>query len=284
MTILKKKYEKTNYTDVAKDLDDFLEKFYQKKKLSKKISKKSIENLNILKYFQYVRMARNLCKGTLNRDCIQQQNIEYHPYYFIEKNEDELIIVFRGTSNYNDVFLDYKHYQQMVNNIVQTHITIVSKILFYYGLINHIQEYDGKKVTIVGFSLGAVLGSYLLLILKLLNKDMYNISNVHLKLYAFACPVCIPECLQKYINKYIIAVVNEKDPIVCFRSNQSMLFTVGGNHIYNFVKNPKTKKVECFQQNYKHFVNRGIFYKPYQLSSHRTSSYETQLKKFFNEQ
>lgn len=283
MKIGKKIYEKSNYTDLETDISAYLSNYLKEKYTEKKISKKVINSLDILKYIQYARKAKHYYQGTTNRNSIQMDtNTDYHPYYFLEKNEHELIIVFKQTSEYKDILLDFKHYKQLLNNILQTHIKIISKILFYYGLIEHIQEYEGKSITIVGSSLGAVLGAYLLLILKIIDRKKYKIENIKMKMYSFACPICIPEVFQKYINKHIIAVVNERDPIVCFRGfNSTILYTVGGNRIYNFVTDPKTKKVNCYQRNCKYFVNNGFFFfSPKNISTHRLTSLEKNIECF----
>jgi len=155
-------------------------------------------------------------------------------------------------------------------------------MLFYYGLIHEIQKYKGKKITITGNSLGAVLGVYLLLILNLLDKKIYKIDNIDIKMYSFSCPICLPEYFLNVVNKQVIAVVNERDPIVCFRgNNQTILYTPGGNNIYNFVKNKKTKKVNCFQRNAKFFVNnKSLFWLPITLKTHRLDALENNIKLF----
>lgn len=283
MQIGKKIYDKSNYMDLGVDISTYLKNYFKKKYTEKKISKKVIASLDLPKYIEYAQKVKNYYEGTVNRNSIQMDtNTDYHPYYFLEKNDDEVIIVFKQTSEYNDIVLDLKHYKQFLNNILKTHIKIISKILFYYGLIEHIQEYEGKKVTIIGSSLGAVLGAYLLLILKIIDRKKYGIENIKLKMYSFGCPICIPEVLQKYISKHIIAVVNERDPIVCFRgSNSTILYTVGGNKIYNFVTDPKTKKVNCYQRNCKYFVNNGLFFLfNNSLSTHRLSSLEKNIECF----
>lgn len=283
MVLLKKVYHKSNYKEIKDDLLNYIDINNKKKNTGKKILKKEIKELDLLRYMKYVFLAGKYYKGNVNRTTLQFKNKEYHPYYFLEKKKDELIIVFKGTSEYNDFILDIKHYREGLNMILITHMNIISKILFYYNLIDYIQEYQGKKVTIVGFSLGAVFGSYLLLILKLIDKKKYKIENINFKMYSFNCPICVPKFYQKYINRNIIAVVNEKDPIVCFRGmNYTPLYTVGGNSIYNFIYNKKLKKVECFQRSYEYFNNIGIF-QTSSLSTHRLRNLKKNIELFLEE-
>lgn len=280
MVVLDRDYNKSNYKEIKNDILYYLGKINKKKNTEKKISKKKIKELDILQHIEYSFLAKKYYKGNINRNILQHKNKEYHPYYFLDKKEDELIIVFKGTSEYRDILLDIKHYREALNNILLSHITIVSKILFYYNLIDYIQEYQGKKVTIVGYSLGAVLGSYLLLILKLINRKTYKIEDIQLKMYSFNCPICIPKSLQKFINRNVIAIVNESDPLVCYRGiNFTNLYTVGGNCIYNFVYNKKTKKVECYQRTYDYFNNMNLLQK-FNFSSHRLDNLKKNIDLF----
>ena len=280
MVLLKKEYNKLNYKEVKDDIIKYIQHYNKKKFINKRISKRKIKKLEILKYIEYPFLAKKYYQGDINCKMIQKDNKEYHPYYFLEKKEDELIIVFKGTSEYKDILLDIKHYREILNNILLTHIMIISKILFYYNLIEYIQEYQGKKVTIIGYSLGAVLGSYFLLVLKLIYQEKYKINDIQFKMYSFNCPICIPKCLQKYINRNIIAIINEKDPIVCFRGmNYTPLYTVGGNSIYNFIYNKKLKKVECFQRSYDYFNNIG-FFQTSSFSTHRLMNLKKNIELF----
>ena len=283
MVILKREYNKLNYKELKDDIIKYILNYNKRKYKEKRVSKRKIKKLKILKYIEYSFLAKKYYQGNINRMKLQVDNKEYHPYYFLEKKEDELIITFKGTSEYNDIILDMKHYRESLNNILLTHITIISKILFYYNLIDHIMEYDGKKVTIVGFSLGAVFGSYLLLVLKIINRKKYKVENIHLRMYSFNCPICIPTCLQKYINRNIVAIVNENDPIVCFRGlNYTPLNTVGGKNIYNFVYQKRSEKVECFQKSYEYFNNVG-FFKKSNLSVHRLDNLKKNIVKFLEQ-
>tara|TARA_X000000950_G_C13778722_1_gene604158 strand:+ start:270 stop:1127 length:858 start_codon:yes stop_codon:yes gene_type:complete len=281
---LKNNYDKKNYSELGNDIDNLVQNIPKNDHLQKKISKKKVREKDFLKYISYIQKAKINYVGTTNRNQIQKDNTEYHPYYFIEKNKDEMIIVFRQSVEYKDYILDFKHYKQLLNNILYTHIKIISKMLFYYGLIHEIQKYKGKKITIVGNSLGAVLGVYLLLILNLLDKKKYRIENIDMKMYSFSCPICLPVFFLNIVNKQVIAVVNERDPIVCFRgNNQTILYTPGGKNIYNFVKDKKTNRVNCFQRNDNFFVNnKSLFWLPITLKHHRLDALENNIKLFLD--
>ena len=179
---------------------NFIQENIQKTKNGKLVSRKKIEKLNLIYYLNLCILAKHRYKGNMNRESIQKdKNSTYHPYYFLLKTDEELVIVFSGSSEKNDFLLDMKHVKQLLNNILMTHVNIVSKILFHYKLIKQIQKYKGKKVTVVGHSLGAIIASYLLLILNLTDKKFYQVDDIQFKLYVFECPVCLPVQLQKYI-------------------------------------------------------------------------------------
>lgn len=279
--IKRKKYTDKNYNEIKNDIIDLItDEISSKEKFSKKVSRTKVSSQNLLYYLDLCKKAKQRYPGDESRDSIQKdKNKEYHPYYFLKKKKNELIIVFSGTSEFRDYLLDIKLFRNLLNNVLIHHLNIASKILFHYNLIQIIKTY--KKVTIVGFSLGAVIASYVMLILRLINKKFYGIKDIQFKLYVFACPVCLPEVLLEYINPITTAVVNEKDPVVCFRGlNITPLFTVGGNNIYNFVMNPKTNKVVCYKRNYGYFMTSGFFYGKQKISAHYITNLENQIVSF----
>ena len=283
--ITRKKYTEKNYNEVKNDIIDFIRKENSLKENSvQKISRTKVSSQNFLYYLDLCQKAKNRYLGDYSRNTIQnkKKNKDYHPYYFLKKKKNEIIIVFSGTSEMGDYLLDFKIFRNLLNNVLVEHINIASKILFYYNIIEIIKTY--KKITIVGFSLGAVIASYVMLILTLINKKFYSMENVKLKLCVFACPVCLPEVLLKYINPITTAVVNEKDPVVCFRGlNITPLFTVGGDNIYNFVKDSKTNKVVCYKRNYKYFTNlSGYFYDNQKITVHYLTNLQSQINSFLN--
>lgn len=274
-------YNKDNFSELKDDMVNFIQENIQQTKNGKLVSRKKIEKLNLIYYLNLCILAKHRYKGNMNRESIQKdKNSTYHPYYFLLKTDEELVIVFSGSSEKNDFLLDMKHVKQLLNNILLTHINIVSKILFHYKLIKQIQKYKGKKVTIVGHSLGAIIASYLLLILNLTDKKFYQVDDIQFKLYVFECPVCLPVQLQKYIVKDTIAVVNEMDPVVCFRGlNITPLFTVGGDKIYNFVKDTNGT-VKCYQRDIRYFMNSGFFLGQQNLSVHRCPMVKKNILQF----
>lgn len=281
--IKRKKYTEKNYNEIKNDIIDLItDEISSKEKFSKKVSRTKVSSQNLLYYLDLCEKAKQHYPGDDNRDTLQKdKKKEYHPYYFLKKKKNELIIVFSGTSEFRDYLLDIKLFRNLLNNVLIHHLNIASKILFHYNLIQIIKTY--KKVTIVGFSLGAVIASYVMLILRLINKNFYSIKDVQFKLYVFACPVCLPEVLLEYINPITTAVVNEKDPVVCFRGlNITPLYTVGGDNIYNFVKNPKTNKVVCYKRSYGYFMTSGFFYGKQKISVHYITNLQNQIVSFLN--
>lgn len=282
--IRRKKYTEQNYQDIKSDIVDLItQQMSSREKFSKKFNRTKVSTENLLYYLDLCQKAKERYPGDESRDTLEKNKKEaYHPYYFLKKKKNELIIVFSGTAEYRDYVLNFKLFRGLLNNILINHLNIASAILFRYNLIQIIKTY--KKVTIVGYSLGAVIASYVTLILQLINKRIYSIQNIKFKLYVFGCPVCLPEVLLEYINPITTAVVNEKDPIVCFRGlNITPLFTVGGDNIYNFVMNPKTKEVSCYRRNYGYFMTSGFFYGKQKLSTHYLTNLKQQILSFLKE-
>lgn len=254
---IKELFSEKNYDKLYPTMTNYLKEFNRKEnKKPKKIQKKYFRRLNLEKYINYAIDAKKRQKGSINRDKLEIIKTGYHPWYFLKFFDDELIISFRGTSNFSDIYLDLKILKNKTNNILDTNLNDVSKILFKYGLIKYIKKYNKKKVTIIGHSLGAVYGAYLLLILKTIDLKLYGIDEIDIKLYSFSCPSCITEGMGKIINKDIYAFVNGDDPIVCYTGfSFNSLYTVGGNRIFNFIKKPNNKGSEFIQRDYKYFSN-----------------------------
>ena len=265
-----KTYDANNYSDLKTDIVFFIANFISEDKVFEKtlISKTIVKKLKILKYLKLMFKTQNYHYNLAVKKKINTKVFE--PHYYLDETPSELIVKFPGASSHGDQKMIIENvYDKISSNVLLDFFDIGGKILFEENLLETILKYNYKKVTFVGYSLGALLSSHILLILTLLNKKNHKIKNIEFALYVFNCPISLPNFLQKFINPYVVAVVNERDPVVCFRgTGDSNLYTVGGNNIFNFVKDKETGKVDCIKRSNNYFADNSFFYGISRIQEH----------------
>lgn len=283
----RKTYNKSNYSDLSNDLVRFIRNYIPEDDILEKrfIKKSVVKKKKIMKYLKLIHKTQD-DHIKLLKDKKYNNSTEYKANYYIDETPSELIIKFPGVSSFSDRKMVINSvYEKLSDNVLLDFFTVAGKIMFEENLLQTIIKYKHKKVIFVGYSLGALVSSYILLLVTFLNKKKHHINNIKFTLYSFNSPIALPNFLQKFINHSVVAVVNERDPIVCFRGEEedTNLYTLGGNNIMNFVKNKETGKVECIRRSNYFFADNSFFYGYNRKQDHDLKNLEESVSLFLKE-
>jgi len=233
----------------------------------------------------------------------------YHPLYFLKldidnkTNQKQLIVCIKGTSNKDDAYADVSHFDsQSLKGLInpQYHNAIFNaayNLLFkkntqYFGeegnfttnvLQKFMTENPESQVLFVGHSLGAAVASYMLLILKLLNKIEFSSnktffipnkntsiksSNIHA--YLYGCPSVFPLKYNKLLDGFLTSIVNDDDAVCRLPPLKNLI--VPGNDIIHIVE----KNYECFSIKWFDLKNDSIL--KIDAKDHSLNSYNNAIK------
>ena len=233
----------------------------------------------------------------------------YHPLYFLKLDIDnktkqkQLIVCIKGTSNKDDVYADVYHFDsqslkgfsnpQYHNAIFNAAYNLLfKKNLQYFGeegnfttnvLQKFMTENPESQVLFVGHSLGAAVASYMLLILKLLNKIEFSSnktffipnkntsiksSNIHA--YLYGCPSVFPLKYNKLLDGFLTSIVNDNDAVCRLPPLKNLI--VPGNDIIHIVE----KNNQCFTIKWFDLKNDPI--SKIEVKDHSLNSYNNAIK------
>lgn len=165
----------------------------------------------------------------------------YSPFYFVYDTYERLIISLKGTSTVADTIADLaiaKNLQEIRGGIMvhSAMLRAAETLLEIDGLLEkHILPAieAGKKIRLVGHSLGA--GTLIYMILLLLADPRIDMPNAQIYGYAFAPPSVLPRCSSDDVAPYIMSIVNANDT-VCRLPPLKNLILPGGSNIVHMVE------------------------------------------------